>query len=169
MTDICHCAQEGMEPQPRLNSDPPSLKAPEGEKWMMCHRNEKFFSKSNDAWLSGKLGKLPPVRRAKGGDVDAPNANKSTERVINGGLFSLRMSPGLASKAILGVFSFGVNLEFIFIHDTLEKEKSRSACVWGGISLCGFTDLHVFSHGNVNAYTYRNDILDAYYEWPYTG
>ncbi|GFY25411.1 transposable element Tcb1 transposase [Trichonephila clavipes] len=25
-----------------------------GKKWMRCHRNEKFFSKSNDAWLSGE-------------------------------------------------------------------------------------------------------------------
>ncbi|GFX16055.1 hypothetical protein TNCV_4703131 [Trichonephila clavipes] len=32
------------------------------EKWMRCHRNEKF-SKSNEAWLSGELGKLPTVHR----------------------------------------------------------------------------------------------------------
>ncbi|GFY29556.1 transposable element Tcb2 transposase [Trichonephila clavipes] len=39
---------------------------------------------------------------------------------------------------------------------------SGSACVWGCISLCGRTYLHVFFRGNVNACTYRNDILDAY-------
>ncbi|GFW22441.1 DDE_3 domain-containing protein [Trichonephila clavipes] len=55
-----------------------------------------------------------------------------TERVINGWLFSLRISPGLASKVI------------------------------GDIFLGGCTDLHVFSHGNLNTHTYRDDILDAY-------
>lgn len=43
-----------------------------------------------------------------------------------------------------------------------------SVCVWGGISLGGRTDLHVFPRGNVNAHTYRDDILDAYVH-PYAG
>ncbi|GFX46609.1 transposable element Tcb1 transposase [Trichonephila clavipes] len=50
----------------------------------------------------------------------------------------------------------------------LFTEKSRyaygsgSVCIWGGISLVGRTVLYVFSCGNVNADTYRDDILDAY-------
>ena len=43
-----------------------------------------------------------------------------------------------------------------------------SVCVWGGISLGGRTDLHVFPRGNVNAHTHRDDILDAYVR-PYVG
>ncbi|GBM43825.1 hypothetical protein AVEN_166223-1 [Araneus ventricosus] len=43
-----------------------------------------------------------------------------------------------------------------------------SVCVWGGISLGGRTDLHVFPRGTVNAQTYRDDILDAYVR-PYAG
>ena len=43
-----------------------------------------------------------------------------------------------------------------------------SVCVWGGISLGGRTDLHVFPRGTVNAHVYRDDILDAYGR-PYAG
>ncbi|GBN24624.1 Transposable element Tcb1 transposase [Araneus ventricosus] len=43
-----------------------------------------------------------------------------------------------------------------------------SVCVWGGISLGGRTDLHVFPHGTVNAQAYRDDILHAYVH-PYAG
>ncbi|GFT13796.1 hypothetical protein TNCV_3832371 [Trichonephila clavipes] len=45
-----------------------------------------------------------------GGNVSNGHVNMSTGYVINGGLFSLRMSPGLASKAVVGVVSFGENL-----------------------------------------------------------
>ncbi|KFM63614.1 Transposable element Tcb2 transposase, partial [Stegodyphus mimosarum] len=38
----------------------------------------------------------------------------------------------------------------------------RIVCAWGGISLGGRTDLHVFPRGTVNAQVCRNDILDAY-------
>ena len=38
----------------------------------------------------------------------------------------------------------------------------NSVCVWGGISLGGCTDLHVFPRGTVNAQVYGDDILDAY-------
>ncbi|GFU20077.1 hypothetical protein TNCV_1192151 [Trichonephila clavipes] len=31
-----------------------------GKKWMRCHRNEKFFSKSNDAWLLGDKAACTP-------------------------------------------------------------------------------------------------------------
>ncbi|GBM35827.1 Transposable element Tc3 transposase [Araneus ventricosus] len=43
-----------------------------------------------------------------------------------------------------------------------------SVCVWGGISLGGRTDLHVFPSGTVNAQAYRDNILDAYVR-PYAG
>ncbi|GFY08311.1 hypothetical protein TNCV_1357171 [Trichonephila clavipes] len=66
--------------------------------------------------------------------------------------------PGEASKAILGVFSFGESLELVFIHDTFMKEMHTDHTV----SAFGWTiALHVFSRGNVNAHTYRDDILDA--------
>ncbi|GBM32925.1 Transposable element Tcb1 transposase [Araneus ventricosus] len=35
-------------------------------------------------------------------------------------------------------------------------------CVWGGISLGGRTDLHVFPRGTVNAQAYTDDIRDSY-------
>ena len=37
-----------------------------------------------------------------------------------------------------------------------------SVCVWGGISLFGCIDLHVFLRGTANAQIYRDNILDAY-------
>ncbi|KFM68527.1 Transposable element Tcb1 transposase, partial [Stegodyphus mimosarum] len=40
--------------------------------------------------------------------------------------------------------------------------RRGSVCVWGGISLGGRTDLHVFPRKTVNAHVYRDDILDAY-------
>ncbi|GBM06604.1 hypothetical protein AVEN_220040-1 [Araneus ventricosus] len=43
-----------------------------------------------------------------------------------------------------------------------------NVCVWGGISLNGHTNLHVFPRGTVNAQDYRNGILDAYVR-PYAG
>ena len=43
-----------------------------------------------------------------------------------------------------------------------------SVCVWGGISLDGRTDLHVFPRGTMDAEVYRDDILDAYVR-PYAG
>ena len=46
--------------------------------------------------------------------------------------------------------------------------RSGSVCVWVGISLGGRTYLHVFPRGNVNARTSRDDILDAYVR-PYAG
>ncbi|GFV23688.1 DDE_3 domain-containing protein [Trichonephila clavipes] len=61
----------------------------------------------------------------------------SAGQVINGGFFLLRISSGLAPR-------------------------KQCVCVWGGISLGEFTDLHVFSRRNVNAYTTKDDILDAY-------
>ncbi|GFU71379.1 transposable element Tcb1 transposase [Trichonephila clavipes] len=66
----------------------------------------------------------------------------STGRMVNGGLFSLRMSQGL--------------------------DSSGSACVRGGISLSERTDIHVFFHGNGKAQTYRDGILNAYVS-PYAG
>ncbi|GFV47873.1 uncharacterized protein TNCV_3414901 [Trichonephila clavipes] len=81
------------------------------------------------------------------------------------GLFSLRISPGLASKAIVGVFSFGENLELVFIHDTSVKEMhtAQAVSVFGVVSLLwGRTDLYVFSRGNVNDLTYRDDILEKH-------
>ncbi|GFV78184.1 uncharacterized protein TNCV_1036521 [Trichonephila clavipes] len=95
----------------------------------------------------------------------------STERVINEGLFSLRMSPGLASKAMIGVFLFEEGLELIFIHDTSVKEMhmDQAVSVLGVVSL--WVDpqtLHVFPRANVNVHTYNDDILDAYvssYTW----
>ncbi|GFT33081.1 transposable element Tc1 transposase [Trichonephila clavipes] len=60
--------------------------------------------------------------------------------------------------------------EIVLLEDNSKKHayESGSVCVWDGISLGGRTDLHVFSHGNVNALTYRDDILDAYAR-PYDG
>ena len=46
--------------------------------------------------------------------------------------------------------------------------RSGSVCLWGGISLSGRKDLHVFSCGNENAQIYRDDILDAYVR-PFAG
>ncbi|KFM67139.1 hypothetical protein X975_10628, partial [Stegodyphus mimosarum] len=37
-----------------------------------------------------------------------------------------------------------------------------SVCVWGGISLGGCTDLHVFPRGTMNGEVYGDNILDAY-------
>ena len=41
--------------------------------------------------------------------------------------------------------------------------------VWGGISLGGHTDLHVFYGGNLTGVRYRDEILDTYVQpQPYT-
>ncbi|GFX11901.1 transposable element Tc1 transposase [Trichonephila clavipes] len=39
------------------------------------------------------------------------------------------MNPGSALKAIVGVFSFGENLELVFIHDTSVKEMHTDQAV----------------------------------------
>ncbi|GFW89354.1 uncharacterized protein TNCV_3966441 [Trichonephila clavipes] len=75
------------------------------------------------------------------------------------------MSPGLASKALVGVFSFEENLEFFFNHITSVKEMHtvKALPVFGdSIFLGGRTDLHIFPRGNVNTHTYGYNILDAY-------
>ncbi|GFX40341.1 hypothetical protein TNCV_4319741 [Trichonephila clavipes] len=66
---------------------------------------------------------------ARGRNVCSGHINLSTGRVINGRLFSLWMSPGLSSKVILGIFSFGENLELIFIHDTFVKKMHMDQTV----------------------------------------
>ena len=48
--------------------------------------------------------------------------NMFTVRATNGGLLFLQMLSGLASKAIVDVFSFGKDLELVFIHHTSVKE-----------------------------------------------
>ncbi|GFY20030.1 hypothetical protein TNCV_2147231 [Trichonephila clavipes] len=60
----------------------------------------------------------------------------STGHVINRRLFSLRMSPGLASKSSVGIFLFGEKPELIFIHDTSVKEMHRdqAVSVFGAVS-----------------------------------
>ncbi|KFM66927.1 Transposable element Tcb2 transposase, partial [Stegodyphus mimosarum] len=47
------------------------------------------------------------------------------------------------------------------IHERDAYGRGR-ACVWGGISLGGRTDLHVFPRGTVNTQVYRDGTLDAY-------
>ncbi|GFY07667.1 hypothetical protein TNCV_4095371 [Trichonephila clavipes] len=81
------------------------------------------------------------------------HVNMSTGRVINEELFSLRMSPGLASKAIVGVFSFADNLELVFLHDTCVKEMhmDKAVSVFGVISLWVDTHHHVSPLGRVDA------------------
>ncbi|GBN13953.1 hypothetical protein AVEN_91369-1 [Araneus ventricosus] len=103
MTDISRYAHEGIEPQLRLNSDPPLLQPPEARcQHQLCMEG---FTK---------------VICTRG---DQPFA-----------------------------YAYGAGSVF----------------VWGGISLGGRTDLHVFPRGTVNAQAYRDDILDAYMH-PYTG
>ncbi|GBN12252.1 hypothetical protein AVEN_262785-1 [Araneus ventricosus] len=41
MTDICRYAHEGMEPQFRLNSDPPLLQPPEGDDLLLQDDNSR--------------------------------------------------------------------------------------------------------------------------------
>ncbi|GFS71420.1 DDE_3 domain-containing protein [Trichonephila clavipes] len=65
----------------------------------------------------------------QGGNVSSGHVNMSTGCVINRGLFSCRMSPGLASKAIVDAFSFGEKPELIFFHDTSVKEMHTDQAV----------------------------------------
>ncbi|GFU07540.1 uncharacterized protein TNCV_2225211 [Trichonephila clavipes] len=52
MTDICPYAHEGIEPQLRLNSDPPSLQAPEDDAIVLQDDNARPHSDRNvDAYL----------------------------------------------------------------------------------------------------------------------
>ena len=100
MIDICHYAHEGIEPQLQVNSDPPSLQAPEG---LYQHQPcVEGFTKV--VFMRGDQPFVLRSRHAIGGNVCSGHANISTGRVINGGLFCLRMSPGLAFKAIVGIF-----------------------------------------------------------------
>ncbi|GBN38855.1 hypothetical protein AVEN_137853-1 [Araneus ventricosus] len=80
----------------------------------------------------------------------------STGRLINGGLFSLGMSPSLAYMREHGTRYHPSNMR------GRDAYGGDSVCVSGGISLSGRTDLLVFPRGTVNAQTYRNDVLDAY-------
>ncbi|GFU75545.1 MFS domain-containing protein [Trichonephila clavipes] len=61
----------------------------------------------------------------------------STGRVTNGGQFSLWISPDLASKTTVCVFSFGKNLELVIIHDPSVKEMhtDQTVSVFGVVSL----------------------------------
>ncbi|GFV34343.1 hypothetical protein TNCV_4023581 [Trichonephila clavipes] len=74
---------------------------------------------------------------AIGGNVCSGYFKMSTGRGIDGGLFSLRMSPGLASKVVVGVFSFEENMEHVFILNTTEKEIHTHpvVSVFGVVSL----------------------------------
>ncbi|GBM79644.1 hypothetical protein AVEN_184205-1 [Araneus ventricosus] len=97
----------------------------------------------------------------------------STGRLISGGQFSLRMSPDLASKAIVGVIwiQFGEKPGTRYRPSNIRERDAYgggSVCVWGGILLGGRTEIRVFPRGTVNAQAYRYDILDAYVR-PYTG
>ncbi|GFU42509.1 hypothetical protein TNCV_4556311 [Trichonephila clavipes] len=79
-------------------------------------------------------------RQAIDGNVCSWHVNLSTgRRVLNGGLFSSRMSPSLALKAIVGLFSFGDNLELVSMQDTSMKEvhTDHAVSVYGVVSLGG--------------------------------
>ncbi|GFY10816.1 hypothetical protein TNCV_1123381 [Trichonephila clavipes] len=102
MTDICHCAQEEIEPLLWLISDLPSLQALEG-----LYQNQPCVKGFTNVIF--KRGEQPFVSRSRhaiGGNAYSGPENMSIGRVINERLFSLRMSPGLASKAIADVVSF---------------------------------------------------------------
>ncbi|GFV12256.1 hypothetical protein TNCV_1537521 [Trichonephila clavipes] len=55
MTDICHYAHEGTEPQLRLNSNPPSLQAPEG--W---YQGQPFLEGFTNVFFVMYKTPLPP-------------------------------------------------------------------------------------------------------------
>ncbi|GFW56563.1 hypothetical protein TNCV_1862731 [Trichonephila clavipes] len=61
-------------------------------------------------------------RCAIGGNFSREHVKVSTESVINGGQFFLRVSSDLALKAIGDIFLLGENLVLVFIHDTSVKE-----------------------------------------------
>ncbi|GFW48201.1 hypothetical protein TNCV_2382851 [Trichonephila clavipes] len=74
---------------------------------------------------------------AIGGSDCSGYVNMCTELVNNGGQLTLWMSPGFASKAIVGIFFFGEYLELVFIHDTSVQHMhtDQSVSVFGAISL----------------------------------
>ncbi|GFX73155.1 transposable element Tcb1 transposase [Trichonephila clavipes] len=63
------------------------------------------------------------------GNVCIGHVNMSTDHVISGGLFFLWVGPGLAPKAIVGIFSFGENLELICLKYTFVKEMHTDQAV----------------------------------------
>ncbi|GFU68985.1 hypothetical protein TNCV_3398721 [Trichonephila clavipes] len=116
--NICHYAQEGLQPQLRLNSDTLSLKASQG--WYHGQACVEAFE--NVVFMRGDQPFGSRARHGISGNVCSGYVNMSTGRMINGGVFSLWRSPGVASKAIIGAFSFRVNLRLAFLHDTSVKE-----------------------------------------------
>ncbi|GFV56757.1 hypothetical protein TNCV_2539591 [Trichonephila clavipes] len=100
MTDTCHYALERIEPQLRLNSDLPSLQAPEDRYQGQTYA--KGFM--NAVFMRGDHPFSFHSHPATDGNVCSGQDKMYTGRMINGGLFSLRMSPGLDSKSIVGVF-----------------------------------------------------------------
>ncbi|GFW18123.1 HTH_Tnp_Tc3_2 domain-containing protein [Trichonephila clavipes] len=68
------------------------------------------------------------LRHAISGSI-CEHVNMSTGRVIKRGLFYLRRSPALVSKAMVGLFSFKEKLKLVFIHDTSMKEMHTDQVV----------------------------------------
>ncbi|GFX45161.1 hypothetical protein TNCV_3432091 [Trichonephila clavipes] len=81
-----------------------------------------------------------------GENVYSTHVNKSTGRLISGELFPLRISPGLASNAIVGVFSFRENLGIFFISDTSMEEMHT----YQAVSVFGMVSLWVNAHITVS-------------------
>ncbi|GFY07844.1 hypothetical protein TNCV_4287801 [Trichonephila clavipes] len=90
---------------------------------------------------------------AIGGKFFNGHINISTGHVINEGILSLRMCSCFTSKAIVGVLSFGVNLELVFIHGSSVKKMptDQAVSVFGVVYLW----LRIFSRGNVKAHARR--------------
>ncbi|GFV47614.1 DDE_3 domain-containing protein [Trichonephila clavipes] len=112
MIDICHYMHEEIEPQLRLNSDPPSLQAPEG--W---YRRSTVHRRLHELGLYARR----PAIRARFTSCSG-HVNMSTRRVINEGLISLRMSPDLVSKAVDSI------MDTYLEHGTIQcmRESARS-------------------------------------------
>ncbi|GFW99486.1 DDE_3 domain-containing protein [Trichonephila clavipes] len=65
MTDICHYAHEGIEPQLQLDLDPPSLKIPEG--WYQGQPYVEGFT--NVVFIRGNQPFVSRLRHVKGGNA----------------------------------------------------------------------------------------------------
>ncbi|GFV31232.1 hypothetical protein TNCV_4388061 [Trichonephila clavipes] len=102
-------------------------------------------------------------RHVIGRNVCSVHVNMSTGRVINGGLFSLRMRSSLTLK-LIGVFSFGEILELVLIYGTSLKKMhtDQAAYVFEVMFFGGCANFYVISGGNFNLHTKRYAILDAY-------
>lgn len=125
--------QEGIESNLQLNSDPPFLQ-PLGS---LCQRQPCVECFTKVVCTRGGHAFAWHLYDVIEGKVSGKHMNMFIECLITGGLSSLRVSPSLTSKAIIGKIEFGENFEPVIIPQTSVKgiHTEKAVSVFGVVSL----------------------------------